>query len=208
MSHTAIRQTRAHRHVGYVPTAFARERRSSVLVEPAYPEWMTWAQRAVYRHLAFNGRIAVPSDPDGCWTWLRSRVAKGYGRVRWDGGTWWAHRLSRFIAFGDAPEAVCHTCDNPPCVNPEHLRSGTLSDNTAEMWAKGRAVVTISLTPATLALAEAALAALPPRGEGRRARVEQIAASLGCSYRTLYRLLSPNDRPLAYRAQQVGRAVA
>jgi hypothetical protein len=179
------------------------------LVEPTYPEWATWAQRAVYRHRAFQGRVLVPLDRDACWLWTAGRVAKGYGRVRFDRRTWWAHRLARLVAFGDLPEAVCHTCDNPPCVNPEHLRSGTLADNTAEMWAKGRSRVTVSITPDRLPLVMRALASVgPPRSRGRRSRIEAIAVQGGTSVRTIYRLLDPESTPHCYRRTNAREGVA
>lgn len=150
---------------------------------------MTWAQRAVHEHPAFRGRFTATDDPHGCWLWTRCRVSAGYGRQRWDGKTWWAHRLARFVAFGDLPEAVCHSCDNPPCVNPEHLRAGTLADNTVEMWVKGRNGVSPSLSPERAVLVAAMARAWLGR-KGSRAAIEGIALREGISYRTVYRLAS------------------
>ena len=151
--------------------------------------WMTSFQARVYRHPAFRGHVALPlrADPYACWVWTAARVAAGYGRRRWDGKVWWAHRLARFVAFGDLPEAACHHCDNPPCVNPEHLRAGTLSDNTAEMWAKGRARVFPKLT-------------LDQARQIRAARASQnipadlFAAHYGVSKRTIYRVLFSDEK--------------
>ena len=51
-----------------------------------------------------------------------------------------SHRVSYFITYGRFPQElrVCHTCDNPSCVKPEHLFLGTAKDNFEDMAAKGR----------------------------------------------------------------------
>lgn len=75
----------------------------------------------------------------GCWEWQRARARKGYGVISLFGGALLAHRAS-FVAFkGRLPiKLVCHTCDSPPCVNPDHLWDGTEGENTRDMVAKGR----------------------------------------------------------------------
>lgn len=63
--------------------------------------------------------------PDQCWEWTGSRNHRGgdYGRFYYQGRNWLAHRVAYLWNTGDLPDAdLVHTCENPPCVNPDHLR--------------------------------------------------------------------------------------
>ena len=75
-----------------------------------------------------------------CWNWLGSKLRGGYGNLNIDGGTFQAHRVSYILHFGEIPDGmlVCHTCDNPPCVNPKHLWLGTHLDNARDKVNKHR----------------------------------------------------------------------
>lgn len=82
--------------------------------------------------------------PDGCWEWNGSRMRKrgGYGQIRVPGATRKVHRVAYELWVGEIPSGmiVCHSCDNPPCINPTHLWVGTHGDNAKDKVAKGRSV--------------------------------------------------------------------
>lgn len=82
----------------------------------------------------------VKSSRDGCWLWIGRRDANGYGRIKVRQVLTWAHRISWWIHAGVPANAmcVCHKCDNPQCVRPDHLFLGTHRDNALDCVAKGR----------------------------------------------------------------------
>ena len=77
-----------------------------------------------------------------CWLWTGARDHRGYGRfqVGRRHGTVLAHRLAWELHYQPIPDGilVCHTCDNPPCIRPDHLFQGTQRDNMGDASAKGR----------------------------------------------------------------------
>lgn len=77
---------------------------------------------------------------DDCWIWMSHIGTNGYGAFWFNGKSQSAHRVAYELAFGKRPGEflVCHSCDNPTCVNPAHLWLGTEIDNKNDMVSKGR----------------------------------------------------------------------
>jgi hypothetical protein len=78
---------------------------------------------------------------NGCIEWFGCVGGGGYGLIRVLGKNYPAHRVAYSLRHGKIPKGmvVCHHCDNPPCVNVDHLFLGTVQDNATDMVEKGRA---------------------------------------------------------------------
>ncbi len=89
----------------------------------------------------WNGMIK--KDENDCWIWVRCNNGSGYGITTLKGIRYLTHRLAYEITYGAIPKGmyVLHTCDNPSCCNPKHLKLGTQFDNMKDMTDKKRRVV-------------------------------------------------------------------
>jgi hypothetical protein len=146
-------------------------------------------------------RLAEACEPDpnsGCWLWSGCVGASGYGRIFWRGHNRQAHRVSYEAHCGPIPDGihVCHHCDTPACINPDHLFLGTHADNMADMASKGRG----NKSPVAEELR--AIAAREAAGEWVNRRQE--AARLGIATGTLSRQLGkkPNLKSHPRRLRQ------
>lgn len=77
---------------------------------------------------------------NGCWEWVGGMASGGYGAISRNGKMVRAHRISYEAYKGSIPKGmvVRHMCDNPACINPDHLILGTQKDNAADRSARGR----------------------------------------------------------------------
>jgi hypothetical protein len=84
--------------------------------------------------------IAKVRKTEGCWIWIACRNPKGYGLFGTGPQSRLAHRVSYSLFVGPIPDGllILHKCDNPRCVNPEHLYVGTHNDNSRDMMERGR----------------------------------------------------------------------
>ncbi len=126
-------------HAGSNPARSIQTSETLVLSYPQFMKILPLPKLTVEKQQWFKSFVAEKST-DECWLWTGAKNATGYGTVNLFGVTFRANRVAYFIATGSDPESlvVRHSCDNPSCVNPNHLIAGTSKENTADIVARNR----------------------------------------------------------------------
>ena len=137
----------------------------------------------------------VIADASGCWNWVgaKKQCRRGTHRYGWffyERGPIAAHRAAWMLFNGSIPvdSVVCHKCDNPSCVNPDHLFIGTQKENVEDMIQKGRKCMEISVRKSdgkpVRAILDAAtiqqIKAMRETGRSQQSIADEIGVSQGC----------------------------
>jgi len=102
-------------------------------------DWLMVFMDAILKY--FWGKVDKSGGEDACWWWKGAIHNNGYGKVSIQYNKYTAHRVSMSLHLNrslTSIEFVCHTCDNPLCVNPRHLYIGDAKTNVQDMVKRGR----------------------------------------------------------------------
>lgn len=107
---------------------------------PGAMDFLAEGRRAINQfNMTFLKAMTVETDR-GCWEWIGNKCTDGYGQVSFYGQIWMTHRASYFIAHRKIPSGrlILHNCDNPPCINPQHLYAGNMQQNMVDSIVRQR----------------------------------------------------------------------
>jgi hypothetical protein len=129
--------------------------------------------------------------PDACWPWAKQRHSRGYGYFCIKKRKKFAHRVAWELATGGDASGlvVMHSCDNPPCVNPAHLRLGTARDNAQDCIAKGRKLIVLGEDHGGAKLTEEDVVLIRKMAMSGKSSYE-IAKTMPCSARQIRDIVS------------------
>lgn len=136
---------------------------------------------------------AKVKDSGPCWIWTGARDTRGYGNfmVIVDGRKRYfkAHRIAFELVKGEIPEGmyVMHSCDNPSCVNPEHLSAGTAHDNHVDMMTRQRG--TLGTKNAMAKLDDAAVREMRALHAAGGVTERALALRFGMSFQNVNRII-------------------
>lgn len=102
---------------------------------------MKFTEEQIADFVRFMTKVRVGERRGDCWIWDGNKPGGRHGHFCMEGTTVKAHRWIYQFLREPIPDGlvVRHRCDNPQCVNPSHLETGTYADNTADMYMRGRA---------------------------------------------------------------------
>lgn len=143
-----------------------------------------------YNNERFWTKVAIKAEYNLCWEWLAAKGDK-YGNFKLNGKGIPASRASYILTFGEIEKGliVCHKCDNPICVNPNHLFLGTYSDNQQDMIIKGREKRAYGVKSGTSKLSEKDIIDIKRlRNDG--VKVSDISKKYPVNVRQIFRILS------------------
>lgn len=137
--------------------------------------------------------IIMPHMDTECWVWTAGKDVNGYGNFHGKYIREGAHRTSYKLSHGDIENGmvICHRCDNPPCVRPDHLFSGTVQDNVRDAINKGRMKWALSKFKRILSRRQVSeIRSAYMRGRGRGVTQKHLAIKYGVSHSTIRRTIS------------------
>ena len=134
----------------------------------------------------------VENSETGCVEWQGKLSPAGYGRFTFHGITQRAHRVAYFLEYGFLTRNlhVCHHCDNPKCVKPEHLFLGTDADNIADKVKKGRSHRPVADTNPNTPFTWDMVRAIRDEYSNSKLSYRAIGRKIGVSHSTISGLLN------------------
>jgi hypothetical protein len=128
---------------------------------------------------------------DGCWFWRPSKTARDYGGVTFLGKDKHAHVISYELVNGPVPKGlvVMHDCDNPSCVNPAHLKAGTLAENLQDAWKRGLTTPQRGERNGMAKLSWATVREIRRRYKDNKPSMYALATEYGVSQSTIIRVI-------------------
>lgn len=130
-------------------------------------------------------------DRSECWEYPYGRLPNGYGAIWLRGRNHGAHRVAWMLEHGTAPPnsrtiVVMHSCDNPPCCNPDHLALGSQSDNVLDTIRRGRAVQPVGEASHNARLTEADVRAIRASADTQTA----LARRYGVTQSAIWKIIT------------------
>lgn len=128
---------------------------------------------------------------DSCWLWTGAHSSGGYGTFRLNGRTIRAHRFAYEVLVGTIPAGLmlCHHCDTPACVNPDHLFAGTMADNVRDRDAKQRRIAPCGEKNGFAKLTADQVREIRRRYVPRKVSLSSLAREYGVDHTTIHAIV-------------------